>query len=315
MVIRKIHTNYNNITKVIFFCIAILLIIGQLTQKADESETSMVNIIAPDWLGEGKMVAVSGYLVSANNFPVYTHTISTNTNRKFGLISTTINLNAYTHKNIQAYGKITGKTKNIPIIKVESIYIANQELVIQNKNTYFPQELVVIDTSNINDLIAKKTEDGIVLYLEDMPIITISPESCETNCKDLQDQVIQGAYDSFSSYPGITYYKVDSQTRIAFSDMNKPYRITSETDDLLLDVSESIRFIDEWYIQSKIGEIPASCKQIIDAATHKKISGSGTEVKISYTEKVADNASISCHLWFNINFNRLTPIIDIKTQD
>ncbi|MBP7841697.1 hypothetical protein KA037_03435 [Patescibacteria group bacterium] len=59
MVIRKIHTNYNNITKVIFFCIAVLLMIGQLTQKADGSETSMVNIIAPDGLEQGKNIAIS----------------------------------------------------------------------------------------------------------------------------------------------------------------------------------------------------------------------------------------------------------------
>ncbi len=315
MVIRKIHTNYNNITKVIFFCIAILLVIGQLTQRADESETSMVNIIAPDGLEEGKTIAVSWYLVNANNFPIYTHTISTNANRKFGLISTNINLNAYTHKNIQAYGKITSKLKNIFIIRVESIYIANQELIIQNKNTYFPKELVVIDTSNINDLIAKKTEDGIVLVLEDMPIITISPQACEGNCKELQDQLIAWSYDNFTSYPGITYYKTDEQSRIAFSDANKPYKITTETDDLLLDISEAINFIDEKYIRNKISNIPASCQQIIDTATYKEITGSWTEVKISYTEKVADNASISCHLGFNINFNRLTPIIDIKTQD
>lgn len=315
MVIRKIHTNYNNITKVIFFCIAILLIIGQLTQKTAESETSMANIIAPDGLEEGSTIAVSWYIVSANNFPIYTHTISTSSNRKFGLISTSINLNAYTHKNIQAYGKITNKLKNISIIKVESIYIANQELIIQNRKTYFPKELVVIDTSNINDLIAKKTENKIVLVLEDMPIITIEPETCEENCKQLQDQLIAGSYDNFTSYPGITYYKIDDQIWIAFADTNKPYRITTETDDLLLDISETISFIDEWYIQTKIDSIPASCQQIIDSATQKNISGSWTEVKITYTEKVADNASISCHLGFNINFNRLTPIIDIKTQN
>jgi hypothetical protein len=289
--------------------------IGQLTQKADGSETSMVNIIAPDGLEQGKNIAISWYLVSANNFPIYTHTINTNTNRKFGLISTNINLNTYTHKNIQAYGKIVNELKNIVIIKVESIYIANQELIIQNKNTYFPKELIVIDTSNINNLIAKKVDNSIVLVLEDIPIITITPETCEENCKELQDQLIEWAYDNFTSYPGITYYKTNDASRIAFSDANKPYKIVPETDDLLLDISEAINFIDEQYIQNKIDTIPASCQQIIDTATHKSISGSWTEVKITYTEKVADNASISCHLGFNINFNRLTPIIDIKTQD
>ncbi|MBP7062125.1 hypothetical protein KA037_03430 [Patescibacteria group bacterium] len=129
--------------------------------------------------------------MSANNFPIYTHTINTNTNRKFGLISTNINLNTYTHKNIQAYGKIVNELKNIVIIKVESIYIANQELIIQNKNTYFPKELIVIDTSNINNLIAKKVDNSIVLVLEDIPIITITPETCEENCKELQDQLIE----------------------------------------------------------------------------------------------------------------------------
>ena len=167
----------------------------------------------------------------------------------------------------------------------ESIYIANQELIIQNKNTYFPKELIVIDTSNINNLIAKKVDNSIVLVLEDIPIITITPETCEENCKELQDQLIEWAYDNFTSYPGITYYKTNDASRIAFSDANKPYKIVPETDDLLLDISEAINFIDEQYIQNKIDTIPASCQQIIDTATHKSISGSWTEVKITYTEK------------------------------
>lgn len=292
-----------------------MLVVGQLTQKADESDTSMVNIIAPDGVSEGKTIAVMGYIVDSNNFPIYTHTLSTNSNRKFGLISTNINLNAYTKKNIQAYGKIVSKLKNMFIIKVESIYIASQELIIQNKKTYFPKELIVIDNNSINDLVAKKVQDDIVLYLEDTPIVTISQESCTSNCKQLKDQIVNSTYDNFVSYGWMTYYKIDDQTWITFSDMDQAYRITSDSDELLLDVSEAIDLIDESYIKSKLDHIPTSCQEIIDTATSKEMVGSGTEVKITYTKKVADSASISCHLWFNINFNRLTPIIDIKTQD
>ena len=65
----------------------------------------------------------------------------------------------------------------------------------------------------------------------------------------------------------MTYYKIDDQTWITFSDMDQAYRITSDSDELLLDVSEAIDLIDESYIKSKLDHIPTSCQEIIDTKT------------------------------------------------
>jgi hypothetical protein len=74
----------------------------------------------------GASLSFSGTLVTDNNFPNYTHSITINKGEKIGLKSSTINLNAYLNQKIELVGRVKKYFKVTPVLEVDTIKLPEQ---------------------------------------------------------------------------------------------------------------------------------------------------------------------------------------------
>lgn len=144
----------------------------------------------------------------------------------------------------------------------------------------------------------------------------IQPYTCDStneehNCTKRLTTVTESDYDTFMSFAWYNFYKINENTWMTMNYPYKIYFIQAESDETLLDVSNTIRFIDENYLNKKITNQESSCKDVIQWYTESIIKGENNNVIRSITKNLPNNTSVSCQISFSINFNNIVPTIRI----
>lgn len=301
MTIRKITSPYSYMTKIIIACIIILILVGQIIHRNNKdipiTEQSDL-IVAPDGIQEGSTITATWIIQTDSNFPIHTHSLLLTNQSKIGLRSTTINLNNFLWE-FEVQWTIHTINKWIPSIDINTLKNRTSEYIIKdNIYTYLKQQ-IIINLQNLVSIYSFSDANNIYIITDGLPIITIGYIDCkettqQEQCEWYQSLINNSTTERFTSSLGITFYKVKEGVWTIFHNDEKIYILTSDSDDDIIDFSNTIDLIDGPYILEKYEkEIFASCVEL-DSISQISTEKSEQGVTISITGTNTKKETLGC---------------------
>ena len=266
MVIRKLRQKKILNTKVIFrfilLCVGTYFLIKLFTWIVQR-----FNQTSPEGMYTlGASLTFSGKIVVDNNFPNYTHSLTTREWKKIGLKSSTINLNTYVNKKIELVGRVKKYFKMTPIIELDTLKIPDQWLIINANRYFFIKELMYLDFSTQPQLSAMKSWTDIQVRFNENPVVSIERFVCSKilktrDCTYLITNYIQTNKDNFESYRAYTFYKHGTGFRATFDDNTFGFLFKDISDDMILDISNMFQIVNpDFIVNNKMDLIQSNCK-------------------------------------------------------
>ena len=83
-----------------------------------------------------EQITIEWKVLSDNNFPLYTHSIS-NLEQSFWLKSNTINLNNFTDKNLIINWEISELSNKLPVLQIKNIKTPNSKMIVKDNRYFF----------------------------------------------------------------------------------------------------------------------------------------------------------------------------------
>jgi len=268
MIIRKLQKERLKLRTLIFLVLLIILAIRGIFKifhfpTQDDIDINLVPAV-PGY-EQDETVIISGIILSENHFPVYTHVVQTQDEKKFGIKSSSLNLNNYSWQ-IEIVGTVDTIIKTLPVIDVTTIKIPDKNLIITNNNYFFVDALLQFDFSNQIGFRAVKSWEIIEIYFNDLRLLYIERFACNKvtknqNCDNIVNDLRYAAAEHFSSYLENDFYRYKSGSRIAFNKDIFAYIFTPINDETILDIANIISIIDFKNITTKKrDEINQNCK-------------------------------------------------------
>jgi hypothetical protein len=208
----------------------------------------------------------SGKIVADNNFPNYTHSLTTNEWKKIGLKSSTINLNTYVDKKIELVGRVKKYFKITPIVELDTLKIPDQWLIISANRYFFVKERMYLDFSTQAQLSAIRSWNDIQISFNEGPIVSIERFVCSKilktrDCSYLVANYIQTNKDNFDSYRWYTFYKHGTWFWTTFDDNLFGFLFKDISDDTILDISNMFRIVNkDFVVENKLNLIRSHCQ-------------------------------------------------------
>lgn len=208
----------------------------------------------------------SGKILIDNNFPNYTHSLTTREWKKIGLKSSTINLNIYTDQKIELVGRVKKYFKITPIVEVDTLKFPDQGLVVSANRYFFFKDLMFLDFSTQPQLSASKSWNDIQIFFNGKPLATIERFVCSKilkthDCNSLVSDYIQTNKDNFESYRRYTFYKHGTWFWTTFDDNLFGFLFKDISDNTVLDISNMFRIINkDFVVENKWDLIFSYCK-------------------------------------------------------
>jgi len=303
MTIRKIASPYSYMTKIIIACIVILILVGQVVHKNNKNipvtEQSKL-ILTSDGIQEWSTITATGIIQTDNNFPIHTHSLLLSDQSKIGLRSATINLNNFLGQ-FEIQWSIHTIEKWMPSIDISALKNSNARYIVKdNIYTYLKQQ-IIINLQNLLSIYSFSDANNIYIIADKLPIVTIAHIDCQetTNnqqCESYQSLINNSNTQRFISSIGITFYKVKEWVRTIFHNNNSIYILTGDTDDDIIDFSNTIDLLDWPYILEKYKEeIFASCEEL-ENITQITSEGSAQWVDVSITGTDTKKETLGCKI-------------------
>lgn len=321
MIIRKIRKNgIVSKSKVIKRAILILVIFVILKWisllRNSQSKNTSVGVEQV-----GKEITIKGHLSSENKFPYYTHSITNATKNKFGLKSTTINLNSYSGQ-VEVIGTVEKFLKLTPIVEVSAIKLPSQRVIIKNNTYYFADDFFLLDFSDQPQLSAIGSGKEIVVLFDNKPVVKIERFLCGIilkgkTCAALIDDYIKNGRDNFTSLRGYDFYKHNATTWIVFEWDSFGYVFKNIEDDMVLNLSNMITLINkDFVIKNKSAAIWKTCsaesdpmQKILSSKIKYSSNGILTLNIIGQTkEKNTTDCSLAFDPWDNWSVKKISAI-------
>jgi hypothetical protein len=198
-------------------------------------------------------ITVEWKVISDNNFPIYTHSIS-NSKRSFWLISSTVNLNNFVNKTLIINWEINElKDNKFPVLQIKNIKIPESKVIIRDNRYFFTNELISFDFSKDLDLSAEKTGRNINIYYQGEPILSMETFVCSKitstqNCEEMVMNYTKNLNEMFTTYLWYVFYKNKEKTRVSFNDSTMGYIFKTFDNNVLLNVSHLINIINSKFI-------------------------------------------------------------------
>jgi len=208
----------------------------------------------------------SGRIVADNNFPNYTHSLTTKEGKKIGLKSSTINLNAYVDKKIELVGRVKKYFKVTPVLEVDTLKIPDQDLIVTANRYFFVKELVYLDFSTQPQLSATKSWNDIQVRFNEDLVVNIERFVCSKilktrDCTYLVTNYIQTNKDNFESYRAYTFYKHGTGFWTTFDNNLFGFLFKDISDDMILDISNMFRIVNKnFVVENKSNLIQSNCQ-------------------------------------------------------
>ncbi len=266
MLIRKIRqkqiVNKKTLLYIILICVGVILIFKGLTSLT-QNVPSPKDGLTPTW----SQVRFIGKLKTDNNFPHYTHTLTTDKGEVIGLKSSTINLNDYLKRKIGIAGPIQKYFKTTPVIDVQSLLLPEQQLLITDNKYFFLKDFMYLDLSSQPQLSAIRSGNEInILYDNKNMVASIERFVCSKilknqDCGYLVLDYLNSKKDTFDSTRGYTFYKHGTGFRTAFDGNTYGYLFKNVEDDMILDISTMFRMVNKDFItNNKMAQIQSGCR-------------------------------------------------------
>ncbi len=267
MVIRKFKKN-NPIKRLVFisFLLGVVLWIGiNFLIPAPQEKETPIEVQELTAFSNGQTVTISGVLIKENKFPLYTHVLTAAGGLQFGLKSPQINLNTYTWA-IEVVWIIEETYKNIPIVRIDTVKLPKNHVIVKNNTYFFVNELLFFDFSQDPAFNVVKTTSGIDMFYNNMHLINIKSVVCNKitqnkNCENTLLDLRYNAAENFTSEVGFDYYRYKTGTWIAFNRDIFGYIFKPGNDDMLLDKSSVVTIIDfKNILRKKQDLLTSNCK-------------------------------------------------------
>ncbi|HMS91192.1 MAG TPA: hypothetical protein PKC87_03175 [Candidatus Absconditabacterales bacterium] len=263
----------------------------------------------------GASLTFSGKIVVDNNFPNYTHSLTTKEGEKIGLKSSTINLNTYVGQKIELVGRVKKYFKITPILELDTLKLPDQGLIISNNRYLFVKELMYLDFSSQSQLSASKSGNDVQILFNKKPIVTIERFVCSKilktrDCSYLVSNYIQTNKDNFESYRKYTFYKHGTGFWTTFDANLFGFLFKDISDDTVLDISTMFRIVNkDFVVENKLDLIKSNCKN--DFSQLRTIHSEGTiTYKDPYTIILGlqgldkKNTPTTCKITFDVRNDR-----------
>lgn len=208
----------------------------------------------------------SGKIVVDNNFPNYTHSLTTREWKKIGLKSSTINLNNYIDQKIEFVGRVKKYFKIVPIIELDTLKLPEQWLIISANRYLFIKELMYLDFSNQPQLSAFKSWTDIQVLFNQKPLVRVERFVCSKilksrDCTYLISDYIKINKDNFTSYRSYIFYKHGTWFWATFDDNLFGFLFKDISDETILDISNMFRIVNkDFVVENKLKFIQANCQ-------------------------------------------------------
>lgn len=208
----------------------------------------------------------SGKIVVDNNFPNYTHSLTTKEWKKIGLKSSTININTYVDQKIEFVGRVKKYFKITPIVELDTIKLPDQWLIVSANRYFFVKELMYLDFSSQAQLSASRSWNDIQVSFNENPVVNIERFVCSKilktrDCTYLVANYIQTNKDNFESYRGYTFYKHGTWFWTTFDGNLFGFLFKDISDDTVLDISNMFKIVNkDFVVENKLSLIQSNCK-------------------------------------------------------
>lgn len=207
----------------------------------------------------GETMNFAGEISNENNFPLYTHKI---TSRKWEVIflkSSNINLNKYSWK-LEIHWEIKDIKKDIPILEVISIKFPEQGLIIKNNTYFFVKDMLYLDFSNQSQLSAKKEKKEIKIFYWEEKLSSAERFLCsrvlrQRDCTYLIEDYGNSQKENFDSYRWYTYYKHGTWLWTVFDGTMFWYIFKDIEEETMLSLSNIIKIVDKNFIVNNKKEV------------------------------------------------------------
>lgn len=290
-------------TKIIIACIVILILIGQVIHRNNKNipvtEQSDL-IVTSNGIQKWSTITATGIIQVDNNFPIHTHSLLLSNQSKIGLRSTTINLNNFLGE-FEIQWTIHTVEKGTPSVDVDMLKNRSSSYIIKdNIYTYLKQQ-IIINLQNLVSIYSFSDANNIYIITDGLPIVTIAYIDCketakQEQCESYQNLINNSSTQRFTAPTGITFYKVKEWVWTIFHNDNKIYILTSDTDDDIIDFSNTIDLLDWPYVLEKYQEeIFASCAEL-DNITQVTTEKSQQWVIIAITGTDRKKETLGCKI-------------------
>ena len=266
MVIRKLKQKKILNAKVVFrfviLCLGTYFLIKFLSSVAERFSSTPQDALYTLWSSH----TFSGKIIVDNNFPTYTHSITTQDGTKIWLKSSTINLNAYVDKDLEVVGRVKKYFKVTPVLEVDTIKIPEQWLIINDNRYLFVNDLLYLDFSTQPQLSASKSWNDVQVWFNQDPVVSVERFVCSKilktrDCTYLIANYIETNKDNFESYRAYTFYKHGTGFWTTFDDNQFGFLFKDISDDMVLDISNMFRIVNKSFvIDNKLDIIKDVCK-------------------------------------------------------
>jgi len=266
MVIRNLRQKKIVNRKVIFWfillCIGVyflIKIVSWITERVTQSSPETMYTLWATLTFPGKIIA-------DNNFPNYTHSLTTKEWKLIGLKSASINLNAYVGQKIELVGRVKKYFKVTPVLEVDTLKIPSQGLIITANRYFFVKDLMYLDFSSQPQLSAAKSWNDVQIWFNEDAVVNIERFVCSKilkthDCTYLITDYIKNNKDNFESYRAYTFYKHGTGFWATFDDNLFGFLFKNVSDDMILDISNMFRIVDkDFIVENKLNLIQSSCQ-------------------------------------------------------
>lgn len=251
---------------ILLLCLLTAIAITKILRlQSDNVETANLDVPTLPQFAIGDPVSTSGMLVAENNFPHYTHIITSQDGKSFGLKSSSLNLNNFSG-SLEVQGTIGEIVKALPVIEVTHIKDPSHHLVIKNNSYFFTDELLMFDFDQQPAFkVLKSGSNSIEVYFNDTRLTSYERFVCNKvvkaqNCDQMLLDIKYAATESFSSYVGNDYYRNGTGKWIAFNGNIFGYMVDPIDDERLLDLSNVINIVDKpFVIKNKMSQMETAC--------------------------------------------------------
>jgi len=258
MVIRKLNREKPKLKTLVLLTVLIaivLLVVFNLFKKPHDDIYINPNLPELPQYKKWESLVITGTLIFDNHFPLYTHIIETKDNKKFGIISKSLNLNDYSWY-VEIVWAFETLIKTLPIITISKIKIPEQDLIVDNNVYFFVDALLRFDFSDQVWFKAVKSGENIQVYFNDLLLIDIERFACNKvtknrNCDNILTDLRYSTAGSFNSYLWTDYYRYETGSWITFNKDIFEYILTPLDDETILDVANVINIIDFKHITTK----------------------------------------------------------------
>ena len=288
---------------------AVFAILKVLRIQTDEIDVNRLNVPDLPQFAIGDPLNVEGTINAENNFPHYTHILTTQSGESYGVRSSTLNLNKFTGV-VEIGGTMQEIYKSLPIIESNSIKLPDQYLVIKNNTYFFTKDLLYFDFDQQPGFKARKDDNTIEVYFENTKLASFEPFLCnkvvkDQNCEQLLLDLRYDATENFVSYDGYDYFRYGTGKWITFNNNILGYVVTTEDDERLLDLSNAIKIIDRAFVvKNKDDLMKMACQtgeeKFISVNDYKYAQLDPTHVEITLYGTTTSHYESNCRVAFNL---------------